>query len=126
MGSNKLNIPHPRNSKEYQREWRKLNPNYGREQYVKRREQNRESTWKRRYGINRADYEARLRDQGGACAICGTTEIGRGHSYFHVDHDHTTGKVRGLLCDLCNRGLGYFKDSTKNLGNAMDYLIRNA
>lgn len=39
-----------------------------------------------------------------------------------VDHDHSTGKVRGLLCSICNTGIGMFKDSTKNLEKAIEYL----
>lgn len=121
----KLGIPFKRNSPEYQREWRKLNPNYDKEDYHKNRERNRESAWKRRYGITRADYNCLLRTQDSKCAICRSATVGRNHEYFHVDHDHTTGKVRGLLCDLCNRGLGYFKDSRRLLNQAADYLERH-
>lgn len=43
---------------------------------------------------------------------------------FEVDHCHLTGKIRGLLCDRCNRGLGYFKDNSKALLNASKYILR--
>lgn len=65
-------------------------------------------------------------EQTGKCAICNTTEIGRkGHTHFHVDHNHETGKVRGLLCDLCNRGMGYFKDKAVLLREAAYYLEKH-
>ncbi len=56
--------------------------------------------------------------QADRCAICGTRLYGE----FTVDHDHTTGRVRGLLCGRCNSGLGFFKDSTRRLMNAIRYL----
>jgi len=111
------------NKAEYLRQWRKLNPDYDKDR--RDPEKTREKAWKRRYGITRADYNRMLQDQHGSCAICKTTEIGRGHSHFHVDHNHATGKVRGLLCDLCNRGLGYFKDSSKLMKAGAIYLEMN-
>lgn len=105
---------------EYQRQWRKLNPDY--EKQHRDHEKVREEAWRRRYGITRADYNNMLAAQKSCCAICGTTEIGRGHTHFHVDHNHATGKVRGLLCDKCNRGLGYFNDAANILKAAYLYL----
>ena len=105
---------------EYQRQWRKLNPDYDKKN--RNHEKVRENAWRRRYGITREDYEQMLKSQEGACAICRTNKVGRNHTYFHVDHDHETGKIRGLLCDLCNRGLGYFKDDFKILYSATIYL----
>ena len=56
-----------------------------------------------RYGIDLADYDRLLSEQGGACAICGEQSPINGiKKYFCVDHDHSTGKVRGLLCNHCN------------------------
>lgn len=54
------------------------------------------------------------------CDICGTTP--RGQRRHHIDHDHSTGKVRGLLCEECNKGLGQFKDSLTLLRKALNYL----
>ena len=62
-----------------------------------------------------------MEKQGGKCAICGYT-FGQKVGDMHVDHCHTSGKVRGFLCDLCNRGLGYFRDSSSTLNRAADYL----
>jgi hypothetical protein len=53
-------------------------------------------------GVTDADYDRMLNEQGGGCAICGNPPKSR---RLHVDHDHKTGKVRGLLCFRCNRAL---------------------
>ncbi len=71
---------------------------------------------KRRYGITAADADAMLAEQGGLCAICRVAPAA------HVDHDHATGKVRGLLCFNCNGGLGQFKDRIDVLDSAVVYL----
>lgn len=71
------------------------------------------------YSLNAQEVEALLEAQGGVCAICKT---GGGGKPFHVDHDHNTGVVRGLLCHHCNVGLGHFKDSTGLLAMAIAYL----
>jgi len=71
---------------------------------------------KRRYGIGAADVDAMVERQGGLCAIC------REGKAEHVDHDHVTGLVRGILCFNCNGGLGQFKDSMQRLAQASAYL----
>lgn len=76
-----------------------------------------------RYGITLEQYEEILTAQGGVCAICGGTKLSRGN-FFHVDHDHETGEIRGLLCDRCNHGLGKFGDSVEILQKAIEYLKR--
>jgi hypothetical protein len=63
-----------------------------------------------RYGITLEEYDKMLKDQGGVCAICGTDNPGVGFDLFLVDHDHKTGKVRGLLCNRCNIILEYPND----------------
>ena len=83
----------------------------------------RKSQRVKKYGIDGAKYDAMLLRQGGRCAICLSVETGdkRG-SRFHVDHCHSTGSVRGLLCSSCNLGLGKFRDSTESLKRAIEYL----
>lgn len=85
----------------------------------------RKSKFKRQYGISLEDYDNMLAAQNGGCAICGTTTPSNRTMFFAVDHCHTTGVVRGLLCTKCNRGLGLFNDDTARLRNAVGYLERN-
>jgi len=77
----------------------------------------------RDYGITRDEYEAMVARQGGRCAICHENPRPvRGCIRLHVDHDHVTGKVRGLLCQLCNLALGKFRDDPRRLMSAIHYL----
>jgi len=82
----------------------------------------------RKQGCSNEQFEAFLEAQDGKCAICGAIEGHRSRygtvCRLAVDHDHQTGKVRGLLCNNCNRGLGRFKDSIKHLKAAIRYLKR--
>lgn len=78
-----------------------------------------------KYGITPADFEQMLVAHGGRCRIC-TVELdvgGMGPTGLAVDHSHTTGAVRGLLCNNCNRGLGMFRDNPALLSAASTYLI---
>jgi hypothetical protein len=75
-----------------------------------------------KYGVTTEDYQRMLAAQDGRCAICGTNEPkGRGKR-LHVDHCHTGGQVRGLLCVNCNNGLGNFADDPARLAAAVSYL----
>lgn len=77
----------------------------------------------RKYGITAEDYDRMFQEQGGRCAICRTDQTGhKAHYRMHVDHDHLTGKVRGLLCNQCNVGLSNFKDDPELLRIAIEYL----
>jgi len=60
--------------------------------------------------------------QEGRCAICGTQDPGRNWPSFNVDHDHATGRVRGLLCANCNDAIGKLKDDPTLLHRAAEYL----
>lgn len=79
---------------------------------------------RRQYGLTLEQYQAMLAAQDGVCWICGADPSTCRYEALVVDHDHKTGKVRGLLCNACNSGLGYFRDSISNLEAAMDYLER--
>lgn len=74
---------------------------------------------RRIYGLTSACLQRMLEEQNNMCAICGT-HVTRGH----VDHCHSTGKVRGILCNHCNIGLGHFKDSPAALQAAIQYLTK--
>lgn len=74
------------------------------------------------YGLTQEQFEAMLEAQGGRCAICRTDTPGGRDNRWHVDHCHATGKVRGLLCNGCNIGLGHFKDDPERLLAAVAYL----
>lgn len=66
---------------------------------------------KRRFGIGREDYERLLGEQGGVCALCQKGQSSSNKKWLCVDHDHSTGRVRGLLCSRCNQALGLLGDS---------------
>lgn len=80
----------------------------------------REYHLRRRYGIGVKAFEAMLVEQDGKCLICERSEP------EHVDHDHETGKVRGILCFNCNQGLGNFRDDIRSLIRAVNYLMRGS
>lgn len=78
---------------------------------------------KRLYGLTLAEYDAMVIAQENRCAICRTDEPGgHGGRTWHVDHDHETGRVRGLLCSPCNTGLARFGDNPAVLRRAAEYL----
>lgn len=75
------------------------------------------------YGLTEADVSTMKQRQNSKCAICGAA-LGF-HQHTQLDHCHATGKVRGLLCNHCNRLLGCAKDRVDVLQSAIDYLLRN-
>jgi len=84
---------------------------------------------KRHFGITIDDYNRMLEYQNFCCAICGkrVEDMDNGMAKrFDVDHDHSTGKIRGLLCGNCNRGIGNLQDSPENLQSAIQYLKTHA
>jgi hypothetical protein len=79
----------------------------------------------RRYKITLDEYNQLFKDQFGVCKICGDKETSTLNGKVRkltVDHDHKTGKVRGLLCNACNRGIGYMRDNSNILEKAVIYL----
>ena len=76
---------------------------------------------KEHYGLTKDAFDAMLEDQGYSCAICGV-EHEQLKTGLHVDHDHSTGYIRALLCGNCNRGLGAFLDDPKIAEQAASYL----
>lgn len=93
-----------------QRKWAKENPE-------KIKENSRRQSLRRKCGISQDDYTARLNAQGGVCLICGA-----GEKKMAVDHNHETGKVRGILCMNCNLMVGHSGESALTLERAAKYL----
>lgn len=105
---------------EKSRKWAAENP-------LKMKESKRWWRMRKRYGIDRKDYEKMYDQQGGKCAICGEAGETYQPSHTHpllVDHCHATGQVRALLCHNCNSLIGHAKDSAGVLENAIAYLNR--
>lgn len=76
--------------------------------------------WIKQYGITPEDYQQMMDEQEGKCVLC--REKCSSGQRLSVDHHHDTGKVRGLLCRNCNRGLGFFKEDPDVLLRAIEYL----
>lgn len=125
----------PKRQKEYERKkrWRVANPEKARASvenfYVKNPQARREKHLQRKYGIGLQDLYMVLDLQRGGCAICGARSPGRKgrggkESEWIVDHDHSTGKVRGVVCHPCNVIMGLAKDNPTLLRDIAHYLER--
>lgn len=92
------------------------------------REGARKLAIKYKYNLEWSDYQRMHEESSGGCEICGTPlsllKSADKETAF-VDHCHETGKVRGILCNPCNRGLGYFRDSRLHLQQALNYLEKH-
>lgn len=88
-----------------------------------RRRKRMDQLWKN-YGLTPEDFALLIRSQGGVCAICNgeLSEARNARNQACVDHSHDTGQVRGVLCKLCNAGLGAFQDMPERLEAAAAYL----
>lgn len=136
-GLKKLNDPilmakyrTPEKEKRKQINWRKNNPEKLQAQrnrrkgelslyYRKNKDGYRDKSLQKYYGISLTEYDEILTKQNGVCAICNTKPKTKN---LAVDHDHTTNRVRGLLCSNCNTGLGLFKDEPNLLKKSIKYL----
>lgn len=85
----------------------------------------RERKLRERYGIGIAHVEALIAEQGGCCALCSVALADILSRRVHVDHDHATGKVRGVLCVSCNTALGKLGDGEEGLLRALAYVRRS-
>ncbi|WP_249416414.1 endonuclease VII domain-containing protein [Streptomyces sp. TS71-3] len=81
-----------------------------------RAQRNRDSYYRRKYGLTQTELETLLEQQRGICVICLAAPA------EHVDHDHETGRVRGVLCFSCNAALGQFKDRPDAMRRAAAYV----
>ncbi len=132
-------IKHTDKVKITNKEWRLKNKEYDKERTKKWVKNNPEKAklmrWrghiKFAYKITAKEYDQMIEDQNGLCKICNNPEMTMnmlkdGFKKLAVDHCHTTGKVRGLLCVKCNGALGMFQDSIDNLKSAILYLSSHA
>lgn len=129
---------HPKDVAQYRKRYRRrhlmLCRRRGRDSYFKtQRRSQRIRELKRKFGLSETGYAALETKQKGLCAICKQPETAlhlrspdsRKHTLqrLSVDHDHTTGRIRGLLCKRCNAGLGHFADDPSCLQAAVAYLM---
>lgn len=94
----------------------------------RRAAQNRAANLRRNYGLTPEHYDEMFAAQNGVCALCGSPADPNGvraASRLHVDHDHETGRVRALLCNHCNRALGYFRDDPELMQRASLYVFKH-
>ena len=127
--------------REYNREYRLKNKDKRREYYLKNKDKindkkreyhlknkdkikdkMREYNLKNKYNLTPEQYNQILANQDNKCAIC--NEPFKNKRNIHVDHNHLTGKVRGLLCSNCNTGIGLFKEDKSILKSAIGYLAK--
>lgn len=97
---------------------RRTNLKYRRNPEVKKRYE--DYRIKKRYGITTKEYWELVAKQNGKCAICSKSDGKK----LHIDHNHKTGKIRGLLCGNCNRGIGMFEDNVFLIESAKVYLSK--
>lgn len=113
-------IEHREENLAYQRRWQDENKERLRasrqRQYMKHREERRAEQLRIKYGITVDEYNEMLDSQGGKCKICG------GDGRLVIDHDHDTGRIRGLLCSNCNSALGLVGENPKIFRGMIVYL----
>ena len=116
--------------KEYNKEYRKKNEEKLKANNKKWREANKEkdvltmfkARLKRKYNLTIEEYDALLEAQNNSCKVCGTHATNNLKGKLYVDHCHTTGKVRGMLCMKCNSALGLLNDDKELIQKLLDYL----
>ena len=113
-----LEFAYQKNSPDRLSRWcRKCKKQYYYSSHPKRREGSEEERYKR-YNITKDEYDEMYEAQNGKCFICETH-----HENLDIDHNHSTGQVRALLCGKCNRGLGLFEDNPSLIRKAASYLV---
>ena len=105
----------------------KLNANSARyvDRHPERRTESSRRSYLKKYGLTPERFAEMLINQSGVCAICRTDKPG-GKGTWRVDHNHTTGRVRGLLCHGCNVALGHMKDNPETCETAAVYLRKTS
>jgi hypothetical protein len=103
----------------------KTDPEYRAKCKAKRNAHSARTRLRALYGISSEKYAQMLAAQEGGCAICGSPSRDRTGGRLVVDHDHATGRVRGLLCSCCNLGIGLLDDDTNRMLRLIGYLERH-
>ncbi len=121
---------HKEQRSKYGRQWGKKNQIKISEQakLPQNRRRSRNTELRITYGIDHDEYDRMLASQHGTCAVCNSLPKAfraGGVPYLFVDHDHMSGRVRGLLCRNCNFALGFARDDVVMLTNLIDYLNAN-
>jgi hypothetical protein len=107
--------------KEYSPKYRKNNP-----EKIAKQDKSRA---RRRYGLSQEQFDKMFQEQNGVCAICFRPERSTKNGKLKalsIDHNHSTGKVRKLLCDGCNHALGYAEENTIILASMIEYIRRES
>jgi hypothetical protein len=111
--------------------WRDAHPEATKRSMEKHRASDQFRTYQRefkqrqvlaKFGMTQEDYDSMIAAQGGTCAICRATSADSVGRRLHIDHNHQTGEVRGLLCGNCNLGIGKFGDNPDRMVKAVQYL----
>jgi|SRR3990172_9487672 len=116
--------------KDYDKDYKAFNRDYQRWYRKTYPDRSKGYDLKKYYGISFEEYTQLQASQRGVCAICGNIEKAtRNYSSdkrnLAVDHSHTTGKIRGLLCTHCNQGIGNFRENPEFLAKAISYLLKS-
>lgn len=114
----------------YQRKWFKDHPNYKKNKDEKTKKKYLDTATNcqmlKAYGVSLKEYDEMFTKQNGVCFICGNPETMRTTKgqirRLSIDHDHATGKIRKLLCDACNHGIGNFHDNIIVMERAIQYI----
>lgn len=123
------NRANPQRNRDRVRQWQREHPDRVAEKAAEYRASgrkaisNRKSHLKRRFGLTIEMYDQMLAQQGGVCRLCGRPPAP--DRSLHVDHDHSTGRVRSLLCFTCNNALGDFEDDPVRLMAAASYVAEH-
>ena len=117
-------------AKQYSAKWAAQNPKAGKSWRAKnpdrKRLHDRSSKLKALYGINVDQYDKMVYDQGGRCLVCKEIPLSKkGKVGLHVDHDHLSGRIRGLLCHGCNVALGHLKENEDIVRNLLSYIQKH-
>jgi hypothetical protein len=113
---------HKKEIKIFQKKYRQKHKDESKRYREEHKEELKEYDLKRKYNISLKDYNFLLQKQNYKCAVC--NKVFQNGKNTHIDHNHKTGKIRGLLCGKCNKGMGLFEDNLILLEEAIKYLQR--